>query len=63
MQRERAIDQTAEKFHADRRTIQRNLKEGENAYKLLIWMMDGVRRKAGPRYAVCRAALTPHFMS
>lgn len=63
MQREHAIDQTAEKFHADRRTIQRNLKEGESGYKLLIWMMNELRRKAAPRYTVCRAALTPHFMS
>jgi hypothetical protein len=34
--REQAIDQTAEKYGVDRRTIQRDLKEGENAVRLLI---------------------------
>jgi hypothetical protein len=41
--RERAIDETAEKFNTNRRTIQRNLEEAEHAVRLLIVIKKGDR--------------------
>jgi N-acetylmuramic acid 6-phosphate (MurNAc-6-P) etherase len=63
--RERAIDMVSEKFDVDRRTFQRELKEGEEAVKLLI-TMKALAAKAdngAPRYVVSDAALTAHFLS
>ena len=63
--REAAIGKTAEKFGADRRTIQRDIKEGEAEVRLLdayIKLMSRASHGA-PRYAVSDAALTPHFVS
>jgi hypothetical protein len=65
--RERAIDETAEKFNTHRRTIQRDL-EAEDAVKLLI----AIRRATDAAACTCNekrafvissTALTQHFMS
>src|SRR5262249_3762284 len=62
--REAAIDMTAEKFDTDRRTIQRNLKEGEGVAIFLASLTEhALEVGTDRRYAVSDAALTPHFMS
>ena len=63
--REAAIAMTAEKFDTDRRTIQRDLKEGEAAIRFWDSMAEFISRAEdnAPRYAVSNAALTPHFLS
>jgi hypothetical protein len=64
--REAAIDRTAEKFGIDRRTIQRDIKEGEARVRFLdahIELMSRASHGAPRCYAVSDAALTPHFVS
>jgi hypothetical protein len=63
--REAAIAMTAEKFDTDRRTIQRDLKEGEAAIQFWDSMAEFISRAEdnSPRYAVSNVALTPHFLS
>jgi hypothetical protein len=61
--REAAVDETAEKFSVDRRTIQRDLKEGEGAVRFLDELVALASQVDEPRYVVSNTALTPHFMS
>jgi hypothetical protein len=67
--RDRAITETAETFHVDRRTIQRNLEEAEDTVKLLMLYSRAAAdhryrcRYATTRYAVSPTALSQHFMS
>jgi len=62
--REDAIDMTAEKFGADRRTIQRDIKRGKNAAMFFDSLTElALKIEKYRRYAVSDAALTPYFMS
>jgi hypothetical protein len=65
--RECAIDETAEKFNTNRRTIQRKLEEAEDAVRLLI-AIRGAIDIAGTcnekrAFVISSTALTQHFMS
>jgi hypothetical protein len=65
--RERAIDETAEKFNTHRRTIQRDL-EAEDAVKLLIAIKRATEAAACTcnekrAFVISSKALTQHFMS
>jgi hypothetical protein len=64
-QRENAVTQTAEKFGVDRRTVQRNLEECEDAVKLLLLAKhaSAQHRCVPVRYTVSAGALSQHFMS
>lgn len=62
--REAAIDMTAEKFGADRRTIQRDIKRGKGMAIFLAEITElALEIEKDRRYAVSDAALTPHFVS
>jgi hypothetical protein len=56
--RERAIDLTADEFGVDRRTIRRDLKEGEDGIRLLIAMREA-ELKALKRHQRTRTESTP----
>lgn len=65
--RERAIDTVSKEFNVDRRTIQRDLKEGEAAVEVLITIKQLAAKaeadNGGRQYVVSNAALTTHFLS
>jgi hypothetical protein len=69
--REQAVDLTAEKFGVDRRSVRRDLKQGEDPVRFLIALREvqfgaWERHRAHcthKRYSVCPAALTAHFLS
>jgi hypothetical protein len=67
IQRDSAITQTAENFGIDRRTIQRNIEECEDAVKILLLAqrhaLHHAYHRASMRYAVSLTALSQHFMS